>query len=71
MLITFYELLGMIRNGTQPKKIKLNDRVFEWDEIYSSYRSDYSFLTVYLGYSTTDEQIANSECIEIEDEQHE
>ena len=67
--IAFYELLGMIRNGTQPQKVRINSTNFWWDEIYNSYTSgDGLYLTFWMHYSMSDEKLANKECIEIEEQ---
>ena len=35
--ITMYELLGMVKDGKAPKKIKVTGRIYEYDEIYDFY----------------------------------
>jgi len=42
MKITIYELLGLIKDGKAPKKIKYNERVYEIDEI----QEDYSYFAI-------------------------
>lgn len=43
MKISFYELLGMIKDNKQPNKVVYNDIVYEWDEqgYYNSIRCEY------------------------------
>ena len=33
-VITMYELLGMVKDGKAPKKIKYDNIIFEYDDIY-------------------------------------
>ena len=37
MKITIYELLGLIKEGKAPKKIKVTGRIYEYDESYDFY----------------------------------
>ena len=37
MKITMYELLGLIKNGKAPKKIKVTGRIYEFDKDYDMY----------------------------------
>ena len=45
MKITIYELLGLVKDGKAPEKIKYNDKIFDynntdyrfWDEEYECY----------------------------------
>jgi len=71
--ITFYELLGMIRNGTQPQKVRISDINFCWDEIYDSYNTSEDGLSLisWMHYAMSDEKLATKECIEIEEEKNE
>lgn len=34
-MISYYDLLGMIKDGTQPKQIKYYDKIYKWG--YSNY----------------------------------
>lgn len=53
MKITIYELLGLVKDGKAPKKIKYIDKIFDynsddyrfWDEEYECY----GYLTSYIG----------------------
>ena len=53
MKITIYELLGLVKDGKAPEKIKYNDKIFDynntdyrfWDEEYECY----GYLTSYIG----------------------
>ena len=46
-MISYYELLGMIKEGNNPKKVKFNDIIFNWCYGYYIY-GVYVFLTNYL-----------------------
>ena len=54
MKITIYELLGLIKDGKQPKKIKWGEQILLWDEK----RKDYVFVEteghyyLFLGFQT-------------------
>ena len=37
MKITIYELLGMVKDGKAPKKIKVTGTIYEYDEEYGFY----------------------------------
>ena len=37
MKITMYELLGLIKDGKAPKKIKVTGRIYEFDKDYGMY----------------------------------
>ena len=41
MKITFYELLGLVKDGKAPKKIKFGNIELEYDEEYGDYYSYY------------------------------
>lgn len=45
-MISYYELLGMIKEGKQPKKVKYDDGIFEWDDY--DYISSANYLSNYL-----------------------
>ena len=46
-MISYYDLLGMIKEGKQPKKVKYDDIIFNWcDCNYIDY--EYDYLTSYL-----------------------
>ena len=32
MMISYYDLLGMIKEGNIPQKVKYDDGIFEWDD---------------------------------------
>lgn len=40
-MISYYDLLGMIKEGNIPKKVKHKDRVYEWTENSYYYNDDY------------------------------
>lgn len=41
-MISYYELLGMIKEGTNPKQVKFNDVIYEWSvRNYSSKNHNY------------------------------
>lgn len=42
MKITFYELLGLVKDGKAPKKIKCNGVELEYDELRKDYYEYYS-----------------------------
>ena len=54
MKITIYELLGLIKDGKVPKKIKWSEKILVWDEK----RKDYVFVEtenryyLFLGFET-------------------
>lgn len=49
MKITIYELLGMIKDGKQPKKIKYNGYLLSWDNVDKDYYcEEYDDLFTYL-----------------------
>ena len=70
MIISIYELLGLVKDDKAPKKIKYNDKIFDynntdyrfWDEEYECY----GYLTSYIGNNSLN--ILNDE-IEILEEQ--
>ena len=44
-MISYYDLLGMVKDGTQPKQIKYYDKIYKWG--YSNYVSvSYTHLTL-------------------------
>ena len=46
-MISYYELLGMIKKGNNPEKVKYDDTVYEWDNdsyYYDNY-DDISYLS--------------------------
>ena len=45
-MISYYELLGMIKEGNIPKKVKYDDGIFEWDDY--DYISSANYLSNYL-----------------------
>ena len=51
MKISIYELLGLIKAGTAPKKIKVTGNVYEFDEEYNFYTTEgtYSNYRTALG----------------------
>ena len=49
MKITIYELLGMIKNGKAPKKIKYDNIIFEYDGVY--YMAEHTYLDDYCDLS--------------------
>lgn len=51
MKITIYELLGLIKDGKAPKKIKVTGRIYEYDEKYDFYytKSNKANYSVSLG----------------------
>lgn len=51
MKITIYELLGLIKDGKAPKKIKVTGRIYEYDENYDFYytKSNKANYNVSLG----------------------
>lgn len=48
MKITLYDLLGMVKNGKQPKTIKINGHYYVYDELENDYCEgmgyDYKYL---------------------------
>ena len=47
MMISYYELLGMIKEGKQPKKVKYDDIIFNWcDGNYIE--GEYDYLNRYF-----------------------
>lgn len=51
MKITIYELLGLIKEGKAPKKIKIAENIYEFDEDYNFYTTQgtYENMKVALG----------------------
>ena len=49
MKISIYELLGMIKDGKAPKKIKYDNIIFEYDGIY--YMTEHTYLDEYCDIS--------------------
>lgn len=62
MKITMYELLGMIKDGKAPKKIKYDNIIFKYDGIY--YVTEHTYLDEYCNIS----QILNDEVEILEEE---
>lgn len=46
-MISYYELLGLIKEGKQPKKIKRYDIIYDWTG-YNFYNDDYGHLTEHM-----------------------
>lgn len=40
-MITYLELLQMIKDGKQPKKVKFGKSIYEWDKIYACDSNSY------------------------------
>lgn len=49
MKITIYELLGLIKDGKAPKKIKFCENIYEWDEESKFYLTQKRSYKVFLG----------------------
>lgn len=66
-MISYYELLGLIKDGNPPKKVKFNESVFEWNgSCYFNEDDDYSerFLSkIFVEFS-----MLNERCIKIVEE---
>ena len=54
MKVTIYELLGMVKDGKAPKKIRYIDKIFTSDELHA----DYVFMETY-GESNTREYLTD------------
>lgn len=54
MKITIYELLGLIKDGKQPSKIKFCGNIYEWDEERKFYLTQKKSYKVFLGGSKED-----------------
>lgn len=54
MKVTVYELLGMVKDGKAPKKIRYIDKIFTYDELHA----DYVFMETY-GESNTREYLTD------------
>ncbi len=39
MKMTFYELLGLVKDGKAPKKIKYESKTYSYDELEIDYKS--------------------------------
>lgn len=39
-MITIYELLGLVKDGKAPKKIKFNGRIYEFESEFNDYYND-------------------------------
>lgn len=48
-MISIYELLQLIKNGTQPNKIKYCGRIYEWDNTFLTYITEKDNIMVCLG----------------------
>ena len=44
MKITMYELLGLVKDGKAPKKIKYNGVELEYDELRKDYYKYFNFI---------------------------
>lgn len=66
-MISYYELLGLIKDGNPPKKVKFNESIFEWNgSCYFNEDDDYSerFLSkIFVEFS-----MLNERCIKIVEE---
>ena len=51
MKITMYELLGMLKDGIAPKKIKYDNCIFKYDGIYYMTEDDTTYLDEYCDLS--------------------
>ena len=49
MKITIYELLGLIKDGKAPKKIKYCGRIYEWENTFLTYITPKNGFMVCLG----------------------
>lgn len=58
MKITIYELLGLVKDGKAPKKIKCDDKTYEYDEDDEFYYCD--------GVSLYRELVPNGNCLDYE-----
>lgn len=47
MMISYYDLLGMIKEGNIPKKVKYDDIIFNWCDV-DYIDGEYDYLTSYL-----------------------
>lgn len=62
-MITYLELLQLVKEGKQPKFIKVFDEPFVWDGVTYLDRYD-NLLSDYLGDCTT-EVLVNCDCVEV------
>lgn len=63
MKITMYELLGLIKDGKAPKKIKVTGRIYEFDKDYDMYytkKKDRSYSVALGGLEDEINLIANA-----------
>ena len=72
MKITIYELLGMIKDGKAPKKIKVNGTIYYFDEEFNFYFTKTKKGNVALGGKLNEINLLynfNNECVEILEEE--
>lgn len=58
MKITFYELLGLVKDGEAPRKIRYDDTIYEYSEIDDFYYCN--------GFSLYREFATNGNCLDKE-----
>ena len=58
MKITFYELLGLIKDGKEPKKIKYKNFVYGWVQKYKTYtRYDITGKDLYITTNNLNDEV--------------
>lgn len=68
MKISIYELLGLVKDGKAPKKIKANNIILYWDEINKFYENDMQYFNSILFEEIDDKvEIIDEENDEFED----
>lgn len=57
MKITLYDLLGMVKNGKQPKAIKINGHYYVYDELENDYCEGMGYDYNYLFKNTSNDSL--------------
>ena len=64
-MITYLDLLLLIKEGKQPNAVKLGNRLYRWEIDDRSYRSGQFFLSEAVSESFFDIDLVSEQCIEI------
>ena len=71
-MITYLELLQMVKHGKQPKKIKVNismlwKSTFTWSNDYGYIDDSYARLPLCLANTNSDISLVGRKCIEVKE----